>query len=357
MAECFDEDDFWLPPQFLADDDNMLDKNTCATNKNNHQNCLTSSPFHSEPACFPFEFGNFGVFSDFSSPLESLKGSSETERDEEDCGPGLTLRMARSTIDDVGFNSNIIPLFLLVLFCLILGDLCFLQERVLSESPQSTLCDMESGSGGSQVSSCGSPERNCKVQSPPATWDLLHAVAEEVASMRMNESHVVLPQNGATSQVSVPVKNSTTGTGFYQKLDGPQVNLLTPLWCLNHSVNWGFVLVLNWQSILIPYWIHILWQFQHLQQKQNHPMVENGVRGWKGLSPSAWLPPRRGSGRRTLFPGTQGGIRESAGTGVFLPRHTNTQADERRKPGSYVLSFSFIIDERALNYQSSSQIC
>lgn len=267
MAECFDEDDFWLPPQFLADDDNMLDKNTCATNKNNHQNCLTSSPFHSEPACFPFEFGNFGVFSDFSSPLESLKGSSETERDEEDCGPGLTLRMARSTIDD---------------------------ERVLSESPQSTLCDMESGSGGSQVSSCGSPERNCKVQSPPATWDLLHAVAEEVARMRMNESHVVLPQNGATSQVSVPVKNSTTGTGFYQKLDGPQ--------------------------------------FQHLQQKQNHPMVENGVRGWKGLSPSAWLPPRRGSGRRTLFPGTQGGIRESAGTGVFLPRHTNTQADERRKP-------------------------
>lgn len=100
---------------------------------------------------------------------------------------------------------------------------------VLSRSPQSTLCDMGSGSGCSQVSSRGSPKSNCKAQSPPATWDLLHAAAEEVARMRINESHGVLHQNRGTSQVSVPVKNLTTGTGFYQQFQALQVTLLTSL--------------------------------------------------------------------------------------------------------------------------------
>lgn len=101
------------------------------------------------------------------------------------------------------------------------------QTSLLSGSPQSTLCDLGSGSGCSQVSSRGSPKSNCKVPSPPATCDLLHAAAGEVARMRMNESRGVISQNRGTSQVSVPVKNSSTGTGFYQQLQAMQVNILT----------------------------------------------------------------------------------------------------------------------------------
>ncbi|XP_038905267.1 uncharacterized protein LOC120091342 [Benincasa hispida] len=282
MAESLDDDEFWLPPQFLADDDNMLDQKTCATNKHNHQYCFGSNPFQFGPPSFPFEFGTFGEFSDFNSPGDLLKGSSEeTQRDEEDC-------MARSTIDD---------------------------GRVLSGSPQSTLYDMGSGSGCSQVSSRESPKGNCKAQSPSATSDLLHAVAKEVARIRMNESHGILHQNRGTPQVSVPVKNSTTGTGFYQKLDDlqhlQQKEIIQP------------------QNLIIGEQINSAAGYQ---QKQNHRMVQNGVMDCKGLSSSAWLPPPQGSGMRTLFPGTQGGKRESAGTGFFLPRHTNTEADERRKP-------------------------
>ena len=88
---------------------------------------------------------------------------------------------------------------------------------------------MGSGSGCSQVSSRGSPKGNCKTQSPPATWDLLHAAAEEVARMRINENHGLLHHNRGASQVSVPVKTLTTGTGFYQQLQALQVNISTPL--------------------------------------------------------------------------------------------------------------------------------
>ncbi|XP_008442493.2 uncharacterized protein LOC103486346 [Cucumis melo] len=237
MDGSLDDNEFWLPPQFLADDDNMLHQND--------QNCLD----------------------------ESLKGSSETIREEEDSVSGLILRMARFTIDD---------------------------GWVLSGSPQSTLCDMESGSSCSQVSSRGSPKGNSKAQSPPPIRDLLHAVAEEVARMRVNESHGgVLHQNRGISQVSVPVKNPTTGTGFYQKLHGPQRQNLT----VDEQIN----------------------SRTRNQQQQTHQMVQNGISDYNGLSSLERLPLPQGYR-------TEGGKREFAGTGVFLPRHTNAEADERRKP-------------------------
>lgn len=86
---------------------------------------------------------------------------------------------------------------------------------------------MGSGSGCSQGSSRGSPKSNCKVPSPPATWDLLHAAAGEVARMRINETNRVVNQNRGISEVSVPVNNSSSGTGFYQQLQAMQVNLST----------------------------------------------------------------------------------------------------------------------------------
>ncbi|XP_022934046.1 uncharacterized protein LOC111441333 [Cucurbita moschata] len=299
MADSLDDGEFWLPPQFLADDDNMPSPNTCATNKNSALNCLASTPFPPPRPSFPFEFGTFGGFSDFSSPGESLKGSSETESDEEDCLAGFTLRMAQSTIDD-GFDSY------------------NSKTSLLSGSPQSTLCDMGSGSGCSQVSSRGSPKSNCKVPSPPATCDLLHAAAGEVARMRMNESRGVISQNRGTSQVSVPVKNSSTGTGFYQQLQAMQVTHL------NQKE------IMQRQNLTVGEQMNSPAGYQ---RQQVHVMVQNGVRGCRGLSSSAWIPPPQGSGTRALFLGTQGSKRECAGTGVFLPRHSSTQSDEqRRKP-------------------------
>lgn len=64
------------------------------------------------------------------------------------------------------------------------------------------------------------------------------------------------------------------------------------------------------------------------QQQQTHQMVQNGISDYNGLSSLERLPLPQGYR-------TEGGKREFAGTGVFLPRHTNAEADERRKPGWY----------------------
>ncbi|XP_022145688.1 uncharacterized protein LOC111015081 [Momordica charantia] len=306
MAESLDDGEFWLPPQFLADDDNMLDHKSCNTRKSSDRNCLSQFG----RASFPLEFGTFGGFSDFSSPGESLKGSSETESDEEDYMAGLTLRMAHSSVDDAFDPDNA-------------------KGRVVSGSPQSTLCGMGSGSGCSQGSSRGSPKGNCKVSSPPATWDLLHAAAGEVARMRTNDcAHGVHHHNRGTPQVSVPVNNSNAGTGFYQQLHAMQFQQE----------------IMQRQNLAAGEQMN---SHAGYQQQQIHQMVHNGVRGGefvgnrdhrsRGLSSSAWLPPQQppqGSGMRALFLGTPpAGKRECAGTGVFLPRHTGTQSEPRKKPG------------------------
>lgn len=97
------------------------------------------------------------------------------------------------------------------------------------------------------------------------------------------------------------------------------------------------------------------------QPQQIHQMVQNGMRGNRGLSSSSWLPPPQGSGMRALFLGPPGGKRECAGTGVFLPRHTGAQSEPRKKPGPYSLSSSQIsipliwkqIHDEPLNQQPS----
>ncbi|KAG6596379.1 uncharacterized protein LOC111447045 [Cucurbita moschata] len=297
MAESLDDGEFWLPPQFLSDDDD--DQESSATNKNNGRNSFGSTAFQSGRPSFPLEFGTFGGFSDFSSTAESLKGSSETESDLEDLVAGLTLHMARSTVDD-GLDSD------------------NAKERVLAGSPQSTLCDMGSGSGCSQGSSRGSPKGNCKVPSPPATWDLLHAAAGQVARMRMTENHGVVHQNRGASQVSVPVKNSSSDTGFYQQLQAMQFQHLQQKEIMQRQ-NPTVAEQINYHA--------------GYQQQQIHQIVQNGMRSGRGLSSSPWRQPPQGAGTRALFVGTSGGgKRECAGTGVFLPRHTATHSQPRRKP-------------------------
>ena len=82
MAENLDDGEFWLPPQFLADDDGDMEKSTGLKLRN------TSFGFDLEGdtarGLFPYGCSSHGFSSDLSSPVESLVGSSETESDEKE---------------------------------------------------------------------------------------------------------------------------------------------------------------------------------------------------------------------------------------------------------------------------------
>lgn len=113
MTESLDDAAYWLPSEFLTDDDTLMDLSNSKA-KNDGDGFGFAFAFGSETDAssrplFPYEspygFGSLGVPSDLSSPVESLVGSSETESDEEDFLAGLTLQMARSTLED-GFKNT-----------------------------------------------------------------------------------------------------------------------------------------------------------------------------------------------------------------------------------------------------------
>lgn len=88
MAQELDDGEFWLPSEFLTDDDLLMDF------KADYSKTKRSDDFS-------LGFGNSSGFnSDLSSPVESVMGSTETESDEDDFITGLTREMAHSTISD-----------------------------------------------------------------------------------------------------------------------------------------------------------------------------------------------------------------------------------------------------------------
>lgn len=93
--DLVDDCEFWLPPQFLTDDDLLMD-------------FKTNSPGNDGSKLFGGEFGYgfspFGSNSDLSSPVESVVGSTENESDEDDYITGLTRKMARSTLQEAGLG-------------------------------------------------------------------------------------------------------------------------------------------------------------------------------------------------------------------------------------------------------------
>lgn len=99
MAENLDDGEFWLPPQFLTDDDILMDFNKTHNNSNvNRKNREADSGL-----LFPYEYpSGFGPYyhSDLSSPVESVVSSTETESDEDEYLAGLTRKLARSTLLD-----------------------------------------------------------------------------------------------------------------------------------------------------------------------------------------------------------------------------------------------------------------
>ena len=99
MVRSLDDGEFWLPLEFLIDDDLAMEKYETETHEATKGGLLSFGvPY--------MGFGSFGTSSDLSSPVESMIGSSEIESDEEDYLVGLTRQMARSTLADPAFSSD-----------------------------------------------------------------------------------------------------------------------------------------------------------------------------------------------------------------------------------------------------------
>ncbi|XWS59891.1 hypothetical protein CRYUN_Cryun08bG0160800 [Craigia yunnanensis] len=327
MAEVSDDGEFWLPPQFLTDDDLFVDKSEAKNNPKNLKDGF-GLELDGSKSLFPYEFpSGFGSFG-FSSDLSST----ETESDEEDYLAGLTRQLAHSTLED-DFRRN---------------DRAFASEIskswVRSSSPQSTLCAIRGGCCCKQGSIRGSTNCQSRVSSPPGTWDLLYDAAREVARMRMNEESYGGFNNRGL--LGTPAKRSSPNldvSGFYppqqsryhQKLQANQFQQLK-------------------QQQLMKQHNASVWGGQKQQQQHHHHhhhhVVQNRGRNSNsnrllGLSPSAWpplqqqqqqqqqlSPTQNRSGMRAVFLGNPTGKRECAGTGVFLPRRIGTPSEPRKKP-------------------------
>ncbi|XP_022746316.1 uncharacterized protein LOC111296331 isoform X2 [Durio zibethinus] len=353
MAEVLDDGEFWLPPQFLTDDDLFMDKSKAKINPKSLKDGFgleldgSKSLFPNE---FPSGLESFGFTSDLSSPVESVVGSPETESDEEDYLAGLTRQMAHSTLeDDFGRNDS---------------SFAFENSKgwALSISPQSTLCALRTGYGCKQGSSRGSPDCQSRVWSPSGAWDQLHAAAGEVARMPMNEeSYGGFNNRGLFGPPARKRSPNLDVSGFYsphqsqchQKLQATQFQQLKQQQQMKQ------------QSTSV-------WGGQKRQhQHPSHPVVQNRGRnsssnsnGPLGLSPSAWPPlkpqqqqsqPQNRSGMRAVYLGNSTGTRECAGTGVFLPRRIGSPSESRKKsacstvllPARVVQALNLNLDEIA----------
>lgn len=89
MAQELDDGEFWLPSEFLTDDDLLIDFKT---------------DYLKTKRADDFSLGFSS--SDLSSPVESVMGSTETESDEDDFISGLTRKVARSTLQDTNFSTD-----------------------------------------------------------------------------------------------------------------------------------------------------------------------------------------------------------------------------------------------------------
>lgn len=347
MADNLDDGEFWLPPQFLADDD------------------VVSTPFDAKfPALrddavfFPSEFPYGGVrSSELGSPVDStVGGSSETESDEEEqLVAELTRRMARPSllpeVKSVG--------------------------RFVSGSPQSTLCAFGSGCGCGKSSSQGSPNGVCKFSSAKTTWDLLHAAAGEVERMRLSQESyafnnqnelLMLPQRKPSPVTTLPSKNSDVGyytqpsLSHHQQLQIAQFQMLRQQQLAKQQNS-----VWNVQKQCGGVYPQRQSNQVALTRVRSNDVNVNGVGGRNvrplGLSASAWPPLQHAkqqnqqynNGMRAVILGNPSGRRECAGTGVFLPRRVDNPEPRKKPACSTVLVPTRVAQALNLNLDDQPQ--
>ncbi|KAI3772628.1 hypothetical protein L6452_03818 [Arctium lappa] len=322
MAQELADGEFWLPPEFLNDEDILMDFLPEKPISGTRNNKVVSSGFYG--------FGSYGPNSDLSSPVESVMGSTETESDEEDYLTGLTRKFATSTIQEdfwksdsnFNFENNLSK-----------------STRVMAGSPQSTLC------GCKQGSSRGSP--NCS--SPPATaapvkrhdpsLELLHAAAGEVARMRMLEEAAARYYNANKNFLAPqPARRTPSPSLHYQQLQAAQFQQLR-----------------QQQLAKQQQYLEMIQQSRARSEVMNSRPVAPPLAAWPTPQQSQQQPQTRtpGSGMRAVFLGNPNAKRESTGTGVFLPRHVGAPAEPLKKRGcSTVLLPDRVVQALNLNLEA-----
>uniref|UniRef100_A0A803P1R8 TIP41-like protein n=1 Tax=Cannabis sativa TaxID=3483 RepID=A0A803P1R8_CANSA len=350
-SRSLDDAEFWLPSQFLTDDDVLMgkenfDKNGVTFGTDNgcfggQRPCVNGFPTE-----FPYEFDSFGSNSALSSPVESVVSSTETESsDEEDFFAGLTRRFAQSNLREA--QKPAAP--------------CLSQEKpewVSSGSPQSILSGIGSWSGRSTISSNGSPN-----------------AAGQVARLKMSGEDAKMSQQGRgllgpprTPSPLPSLRNPNSGLYSNQGLSQniAQFQALKPDIAVKpQGANaWGRQVKACW-SAQAQAQVQVQAQAQaqahaHAQQQNQHyfhQQVQNRGRnnGYENgrcgralnLSQSAWpslqvqnqnqLPNRPAMGAAAPHTGS-GAKRECAGTGVFLPRRYSNPPESRK---NQALNLSF----------------
>ncbi|KAG1337804.1 hypothetical protein COCNU_04G001100 [Cocos nucifera] len=311
MAKNLEDPAFWLPSDFLCDDF-FLDGG---------KNSSEAEAAGVGDVCFNSELP-YGFGSNPPSPVESVTG---TESDEEDYMAGLTQKMAHCFLKDDGKVSCALPG----------GDNA--KMRMMFGSPQSTLTAWSTSGKGSPTgpSLVSSPPSSPMVQHKEDPWDVLYEAAGQVMRLRLNEQIVQ-----GRGLLGPPRKPSPP-------IPDPSQN--------PHKAGYYHAAVLTKQQLQAA-------QFHHLKQQQlmkqqlsaawgrQGRLRGGGVGGGGGgygmdgrcVGRPLSLPPslqkqqqqqtQPGSGMRAVFLNEPGARRESAGTGVFLPRRVGTPTESLKKP-------------------------
>ncbi|KAF8396824.1 hypothetical protein HHK36_018457 [Tetracentron sinense] len=342
MADDLDDGEFWLPSQFLSDDEILMEKKTIT----NNDGLRTDTE----------GVGLHGFSSDLSSPVESVVGST-TESDEEDYMAGLTLQMAHSMFQDD--DKNPISSF----------GAENPKTRVLAGSPQSTLCEVGSWSGCSAESSYESPNGPSEVSTPmndkeDDAWYLLYAAAGQVAWMKMNNE---LPRNHhgrgllehplKPDTVFEPLKNPGAGVYPNQALTHHQQLQVNQFQQLKQQQLMKQQRLADWGRQVKVAGISQQHQTRALLQNRERTCGYASNRCGKPLtsSTSTWPTQQQGSsGMRAVFLGGSGSRKESCGTGVFLPRRIGNPSESRKKPAcSTVLLPARVVEALNMKFDDS----
>lgn len=295
MAEKYEDGEFWLPAEFL-DEDFFIKESSAAEGRGGQPPCVGD--------VMP-----------------------ESESEEEDYIAGLTRQMARSFLGDEKGSSVSNSML-----------------KVMATSPQSTLSD----AGIWSASSRGSPNGPSQVSSPPSSpleqrkddaWDLLYAAAGEVGRMKQSELSVngrglLIPPKKPSTNSNIPAVSSAAYSNYTPVLT-PQQLQAAQFYQLKHHQ-------------MIKQQVSATWS------RQNRPARNNRSLG--STSAPVWPLQRHqpGSGMRAVFLNSSGTRRESAGTGVFLPRRVGAQNELRKKPAcSSVLLPARVVQALNLNLQDT----
>ncbi|XP_019705536.1 uncharacterized protein [Elaeis guineensis] len=302
MAKNMEDVELWLPSEFLCDDFFLEGDKT------------TEADAEVAGASFSSELYS-GSDSNPSSVVESPTPT-VTESEEEGYMACLTQEMAHSFLqDDEG--SPLLP-----------GDNVKTRE-IMAGSPQSTLSPWS-------ASGKGNPVGPSIVPSPSLTpveqdEDLLYDAALQVRRLRLND-----PSN----------KHNIQDRGLLRK-PPPPISTASN----NHSTGYHDAHLTQQQLRAV--------QFHHLKQQQLMKGRQSRARGSGcvgvygeerryggplGLPSSAWPPlqkpqlqPPPDSGMRAVFLTGAGVRKESAGTGVFLPRRVGVPTESREKPACWTV--------------------